>query len=131
MGFQSVSQATFSAILSVGLIAEQFLMAFVDFLVSVYITMKKSFGIRGNHRMVEFNGLNLSEIISAVYLPAPLLQKSYVYCVRGTIERTAHTHKAVMPETQLPVGIPPDILRGAVLHAKVTSRAFVVHPVKE
>ena len=74
-----MSQVLFYDILSVLETSEQFAVAFVYFIVSLYITAKKAFCVWSNNRVIQNYFFYLLKVIATVDLPTPLLQEPYIY----------------------------------------------------
>lgn len=100
--------------------------------VGFYITFEKARCRFGDDGFFDFHGLYLFEVVTAVHLPAPLLEKTDMDCVFRAVERTAHAHQAMVMEFDVAPGVTVYVLCRAGVDALVTTAALVgIHFIEE
>jgi len=107
-------------------VSEKFSVAGVDISVGPDITFEEAFGLVGDIWLLQLNLGDFVEVVSPVYLPAPVFKKTDVYGIVGAEKRASHAHQTVVVEAQIAVSIAIDVLCGTALETQVAPRAFVL-----
>lgn len=88
--------------------------------------MEKALCLFCDDRFLQFDGLDFLEIVGAVHLPPPIVQKADVEGVGGAVEGTAHAHVAVVVELEVAFFVHFDVVHRAQTHALAALHTLVL-----